>query len=518
MASESDSLRLSELLLIGSVSGVTTLNVFLSGALTVALPTIGKDLGFKQSELQWPVNVYALSYGCLLLFFGRLGDIVGGRFMFLAGSIWFSIWSLATAFAPSSGAFIGFVAAMGIGAAANTPSAIGLLSTCFPPGTKRNKAYGVLGAGQPLGFILGLVLGGILTQSKATWRAVFYMQSGLGVLFVVLGFLFLVKQSPAKRYNKGLDWGGTILSTAGIGMLSYSLADSTTAKKGWSTPQIPSLFSASAVVLTAFIFYERRREARGQSVILPIQIWRQPGTQMSAIIACQFLVWWSFNVLSYFSTLYYQQVIRINPLQTAVRFSPMTIGGFLVNIITGYLMSRVRGQTLVFVGLIGSMIAPLIFAVMNVHASYWGSTFLVMLLVSGGDVFYPVGNLHLSSVFDEDSQSMAGGLFNVASRLGTSLGLAVTSSIATATSEKYSRAHPSLAADSPEVLMVGYRAAGWTCFAAAVIAFGITIFGLKGMGVPGARSEQESDIHLPERANVDKQAGPVEAPPPENVS
>ena len=111
------------------------------------------------------------------------------------------------------------------------------------PGPKRNKAYGVLGAGQPLGFILGLILGkfgrasvdavlilntigGVLTQSGATWRAVFYMQSGLGVLFVILGFVFLVKQprSPARRYTKGLDWGGALLSAAGIGLLTYSLA------------------------------------------------------------------------------------------------------------------------------------------------------------------------------------------------------------------------------------------------------------------------------------------------------
>ncbi|KAJ7765160.1 hypothetical protein B0H14DRAFT_2970954 [Mycena olivaceomarginata] len=102
--------------------------------------------------------------------------------MFTRGSIWFSLWSLAAAFAPTSGAFIGFVAALGV-----------FFSASFPPGPKRNNAYGVLGAGQPLGFILGLILGGVLTQSRATWRAVFYMQSGLGLVFVILGFLFLAK-------------------------------------------------------------------------------------------------------------------------------------------------------------------------------------------------------------------------------------------------------------------------------------------------------------------------------------
>lgn len=124
----------------------------------------------------------------------------------------------------------------------------------------------------------------------------------------------------------------------------------------------------------------------------------------------------------------------------------------------------------------------------------------------GADVIYPVGNLHIASTFDEDSQSLAGGVFNVATRvsrtisssdvipalislsqIGTSIGLAVTSSIATTISEKYASAHPSLLPNSPEVLMVGFRAAGWTCFAAAVLAFLIGLVGLRGIGVVGQR-------------------------------
>ncbi|KAF7337738.1 MFS domain-containing protein [Mycena sanguinolenta] len=469
MASSSETLELNDLILIVSVSGVTTLNVFLSGALTVALPTIGKDLDFTQSNLQWPLNVYALSYGCFLLFFGRVSDIIGGRIMFLVGSIWFALWSLATAFAPTSGAFIGFVAAMGLGAAANTPSGLGLFSAFFPPGSKRNKAYGVLGAGQPLGFILGLILGGILAQSKGT------NVEGL-------------KQPSTRRYTKGLDWGGALLSAAGIGILTYSLGDSTTARKGWLTPQIPSLFAASIIILIILVFYERHREGCGQSVLLPIKIWKQPGTKMISVMAIQF-----------FRLVDYQQVNQLEPLQTALRFVPMTVAGVGVNVITGYVMSRVPGQPLLLVGILASIIAPLIFAVMNVNGSYWGTAFLVMLFIVGADVVYPVGNLHLATVFDEDSQSLAGGLFNVASRMGTSLGLAVSSSVATATSQRFQRAHPELALGSPEVLMAGFRAAGWTCFAVAVLCFGFGLFGLRGIGIVGQRASITLDLALETR-------------------
>ncbi|KAK7063775.1 MFS general substrate transporter [Favolaschia claudopus] len=510
MSSSPETLELTDLVLIVSVSGVTTLNVFLSGALTVALPTIGRDLHFKQSDLQWPLNVYAqvippgfLSYGCFLLFFGRLSDIIGGRFMFLVGSIWFSVWSLATAFAPRSEVFIAFVAAMGLGAAANTPSGLGLFAAFFPPGGKRNKAYGVLGAGQPLGFILGLIFGGILAESKATWRAVFYIQSGLGLLFVLLGFFCLSKVPSAPQYNKGIDWGGALLSCIGIGLLTYSLAASTTARRGWATPQIPSLFAGSIAILIVFVLYERRREIRGQSVLLPISMWKQPAARMTSIMAIQFFAWWSFNTLAYLMTLYYQQVILLNPLQTALRFVPMTAAGVIVNIVTGYVMNRIPGQQLIIVGALGSIVAPLIFALMDIHGSYWSTAFLVMLFIVGADVVYPVGNLHLVSVFDEDSQSLAGGLFNVASRLGTSLGLAVSSSVATAISQKFQRRHPDLPLDSPDVLMAGFRAAGWTCLAISVLGFVSALVGLRGIGIVGQSPGRHVPSKPPPKADVD---------------
>lgn len=111
----------------------------------------------------------------------------------------------------------------GLGCAANTPAGIGIFSNYFPPGPKRNQAFGVLGAGQPVGFIMGLVLGGILTQSRVTWRAIFFIQAGLGFFFVVLGWIVLAKDSTP-LYTKGLDWGGAVLSTAGFGLMAYSLA------------------------------------------------------------------------------------------------------------------------------------------------------------------------------------------------------------------------------------------------------------------------------------------------------
>ncbi|KAJ7826961.1 major facilitator superfamily domain-containing protein [Mycena leptocephala] len=134
------------------------IRVFLSGALTVVIPSIGTDLNISEPDLQWPLNVYSLTYGCTLLLFGRMGDIFGGRVMFLVGSAWFSVWSFGTVLAPNLTSITIFLAMLGLGAAANTPAAIGII-LCFPPGPRRNTAFEVLGAGQPLGYIFGLVVG-----------------------------------------------------------------------------------------------------------------------------------------------------------------------------------------------------------------------------------------------------------------------------------------------------------------------------------------------------------------------
>lgn len=144
------------------------------------------------------------------------------------------------------------------------------------------------------------------------------------------------------RYNKGLDWIGAILSTVGLGLLVCDLAcvhitslwancidvvhsESTSTPKGWATRFVPSLFGTAIVLLVLFVFWEIRREARNESVLLPMSIWTQPGVKMGPVILLVFFAWWGFNTLSYFVALFFQEVQMLNPLQTAVRLVPMGI-------------------------------------------------------------------------------------------------------------------------------------------------------------------------------------------------
>lgn len=471
-----------------ALCGVTTLNVFLLGAVTVALPTIGRDLNFQEGNLYWPVNVNSLSFGGLLLFCGRLGDILGGRFMFLVGSLWFAIWSLATAFVPSSNVFIVDMALLGIGSAANTPAAIGLCSSYFPPGANRNKAFSALGVGSPVGFILGLVASGLLTESRATWRSLFYIQAGLAVFFVCLALVVFPKDHANRRYDKGLDWGGAVLSTTGLGLLTFGLSDSTIAQKGWLAPQVLSLFLVSIVVLVAFVFFEHWRESRHMSVLMPLSIWRQPGAKLGPLVGVVFFGWFSFDTLSYFFTLYFQQVQLLDPMQTSLRFIPMAIAGTLPSIAAGYYVARVPAYILMLSGLLVSLASSVIFALINPDISFWYMAFFMMITVSGVAIIYPLGNQQIALSLDEDSQSLAGGIFSVTARLAIAIGLAVTSGIVDSVSKAYNNKHPDLDAQSPEVLLVGFRAAGWTCFASTLLGIVIVIIGLRDLGVIGKKT------------------------------
>ena len=111
---------------------------------------------------------------------------------------------------------------------------------------------------------------------------------------------------------------------------SRSLADvvrseSTATPKGWATPFVPSLFGTAVILIVSFVVWELRREARGQSVLLPMSMWTQPGAKMGPVILLVFFGWWGFNTLSYFAPLFYQEVQFLSPLQTAVRLVPMGI-------------------------------------------------------------------------------------------------------------------------------------------------------------------------------------------------
>ncbi|GKT54532.1 major facilitator superfamily transporter [Colletotrichum tofieldiae] len=181
--------------LVTTVSGASFMNTLSVQAVVIILPTIGRDIGIPESRLQWIVSAYSLTFGCFLLLWGRIADIYDKRIIFIAGTAWLAIMTLANPFIPNEIAFNLFRGLQGLGAAANVPTAIGILGTTFPPGRTKTYAFVAYGAGVPLGSVFGTILSGFIAQ-YASWKWVFGVMALLAGLVAIAGCFFIPPVVP----------------------------------------------------------------------------------------------------------------------------------------------------------------------------------------------------------------------------------------------------------------------------------------------------------------------------------
>lgn len=217
--------------IITTIAGVTFISVSGTGILTTALPRIATDIHLDNDLIFWPASVYSLSAGCTLLAFGAVADVVGSKRMWLIGSGVSCPLILACGLARTGTQFILFRAILGLFVAMCLPTSMSLVTASFEPGPKRNIAFAATGVGQPLGYALGLILGGVLTDTIG-WRWGFYITAAVdGILFLASIFILpsdpdskkLLKQSW-HRLARDIDWVGVTILAASLGLLSYVLA------------------------------------------------------------------------------------------------------------------------------------------------------------------------------------------------------------------------------------------------------------------------------------------------------
>src|ERR1700757_2366243 len=220
----------------------------------VALPSIQKDLGLSEANLQWIVNAYKLVFGGFLLLGGRAGDLLGRKRLFLIGLVIFTTASLLNGLSSSSGQLIGFRALQGLGAALISPAALSIISTTFAEGKERAQALGVWAAIAIGGSAGGLVLGGALTQSFS-WRWIFFINVPVGIL-TFLAAIRVVPESKDEHEHKGYDLAGAVTVTGGLMALVYGLVNS--ASHGWGSTWTIVSFIAAVALLTAFVLIEQR--------------------------------------------------------------------------------------------------------------------------------------------------------------------------------------------------------------------------------------------------------------------
>jgi EmrB/QacA subfamily drug resistance transporter len=423
----------------------------------VALPSIQKDLGLSEGNLQWIVNAYTLVFGGFLLLGGRAGDLLGRKRIFLIGLVIFTGASLLDGLASSEGMLIGARALQGLGAALISPAALSIISTTFAEGAERAKALGVWAAIAIGGSAVGLILGGVLTQ-YFSWPWIFFVNVPVGIAAFLLS-LRLIPESRDDHAHRSYDVAGAVTVTGGLMALVYAIVDAQSA--GWGSAKTIGFFALAAVLLASFVVIELRAKAP----LVRLSIFRIRSLLTANV--SMFLAASGIFAMFFFNTLYLQRVLGYGPLEAGLAFLPFTAGVMVSAALASQFAPRVGVRPVAAVGMLLTTAGLLLLTQLPVDGSYVADVLPAIVLSSlgMGAVFMPLTLIATTGLEDED-QGLASGLFNTSQQIGGALGLAILSTLATS--------KMSSAGGSPtQALVVGFHwafAAGAVVMIAALIA------------------------------------------------
>jgi EmrB/QacA subfamily drug resistance transporter len=423
----------------------------------VALPSIKVDLGFSQENLQWVISAYALVFGGFLLLGGRAADLLGRRRLFLAGIVVFTASSLLAGFAWSEATLIAARALQGLGAAVITPAALSILSTTFVEGRERNIALGVWGAVGGFGAAAGLLMGGILTDAVG-WEWNFFVNVPVGIAALALTPRLLSESRDARV--KSFDAAGAVLVTVGLSTLVYAITQA--GQEGWLAGTTVAFFAAALVLLVGFVAWELRHP----EPLMRLGIFRLR-TVAGANVASFML---NITTLSTFVTLtlYMQQVLGYSAMKTGLAFLAIAGNAIVSSTIAAQLVTRIGVKAVLVTGLTALAAGILYLTQIAVDGSYVADLLPGFLLIAlgVGFSFVPISIAALAGVESAEA-GLASGLINTSQQIGSAVGIAALSAIATP------RTDDALAggATQASALVTGFQGA----FVVAVIVAGFAI-------------------------------------------
>ncbi|WP_310530089.1 MFS transporter, partial [Nocardioides sp.] len=320
----------------------------------IALPFIGRDLDISQANLQWIVTGYALAFGGLLLLGGRLGDLYGRRAVFMAGVSIFAVASLTGGLAQNEAMLLTSRAFQGLGAALASPAALALITTTFPAGKERNRAFAVYAMMSGAGAAVGLILGGWLTGIHSLdpfgvhvdgWRLTFLIVVPIGLVAAALAPRYF---EESERHSGELDIPGAITGTLGLLGLVFGFSRAGQAAHGWGDPVTIASLAAGVALLAIFAVIESRVE----HPLLPIRIFANQ-TRAASFAAMMLMPAAMFSMF-FFLSLYIQNIMGYSPLKAGVAFLPFSVGIVISATIVSNLVGRIDPR---FIAGIGTLMA-----------------------------------------------------------------------------------------------------------------------------------------------------------------
>jgi EmrB/QacA subfamily drug resistance transporter len=449
----------------------------------VAIPTIHHALKFSETNLEWLITAYSLTFGGLLLFGGRTGDLYGKRKMFMIGITIFAVSSLLGGFATNDVWLIITRGMQGIGGAIAAPTALSLIATNFPEGKERNRAMGVYAAMSGAGGAVGLLLGGILT-SYVSWRWIFFINVPIAAIVLFLAPRALNESQTTSGH---LDVPGAITATGGMLALVYGLSNASS--HSWSSISTLVSLGASVVLLTAFGFIEQR----SKEPLMPLSIFKN--RNRSASYAMMLMIGIAMFSMFYFLTQYLQNVLGWSPIRTGVGFLPMTAGIIVAATVVSRFIGRVGIRLPLIVGPALATVGMLWISRLTVTSNY-GDILGPLLVISLGMglSFVPLTLTAVSGVEPHEA-GLASALLNTMQQVGGALGLAVLATIAIdATKSKLASLHSTTVLASHVATTHGYTTAFTVSAAIAFVGLLISIFAVRA---PASSFRGESDTPAP---------------------
>ena len=449
----------------------------------VALSSIQADLGFSDASLAWVVNAYMIAFGGLLLLAGRLGDLLGRRRIFLAGLAVFTVASLACGLAQNEATLVAARFVQGVGGAMTSAVILGMIVTMFPEPREQARAIGAFAFVASAGGAVGLLAGGILTQT-INWHWIFFINIPLGALTAACT-LRLVDHEDGIGMGRGTDVVGALTITGALMLGVYAIVGPA-ATSGWLDPATLWFGAASLVLLVVFVV----REATAVSPLVPLRIFRSRNITGANLIQIASVAG-MFGIF-FMGSLYLKKVLGYGPMEIGFAFLPTTVlMGALSVRYTEPLASRFGPRPVMVTGLALIALGLVVFTQAPVHGHYAMHVLPVMVLLGvGAGLAFPSLMMLAMSGASGDNAGLASGLINTTAQVGAALGLAVLATLSASRSSKLA----ATGSGAKAALTGGYHLAFWVAagLVVAAIAVALAVLEPAAAAAPTSRAEQRT--------------------------
>jgi EmrB/QacA subfamily drug resistance transporter len=460
------------------VIATSSLMLILDGSIvTVALPSIQRDLAFGAASLSWVMNAYLLAFGGLLLLAGRLGDLLGRKRMFLGGLAVFVLASLLAGASHTAAELLAARFLQGVGGAAAGAVSLGIIVTLFTDPAERTRAMGVFAFTGAAGASIGQVLGGVLTDGLG-WHWIFLINLPIGLATLALA----ARSVPDDRglgLRAGADVLGAALVTGGLMLAIYTVVKASDA--GWGSRRTLGLGALAAALIAGFVL----RQAKANAPLMPLRILRSRNVSGANVV--QILMIGAMFAFQIVVALDMQQVLGYSALKTGLAMLPAAVTiGVTALAVSARLTTRLGPRTVTLIGLVMLTAALALLLRLPVHATYATDLLPTMLLIAGGGLAMPaLAGLGMSGARPQDA-GLASGLYNTTAQIGAAGGAALLATLAAGRSRELVRHGRSTA----EALTGGYHLAFGIGAALMVAAIAVAVWVLRPARSQAAGSDE----------------------------